>query len=803
MTVKHLDISEIMSNSEEIIKDENNLCTDEATADDSIIGHTRAIKAIDIAISLNDPFYNVFAVGDIGIGKTTLIKKLLSEKSKEDAIPSDYIYVYDFANKDKPKYIELEAGEGTNFKNDFDLAIESLEKLIEKALTNDQYKNKLKKFQSSFQEKHNKKLQNVYKEAEKQNLQIAAMENGFNIIPLNKDKQPISSEEFMKLTSKEQKEIENKIKPVQEKLEKYVDAIMEWEKEKINATKEIEQQSIMEMSNMLFKEISEKWAKNPTIIAYIDDVKEFIKKEYKSFITPAQNPMPFMGLMPNSDNESYKLKVNVIIDNTKAKEEKKAPVEFVDFPTYSKLFGSIEYNSSLGGFSTNLSLVKPGAMHKANGGYLIIDAAKIIENIYVWDNLKFCLKTQKIQISGKNNTTNSTQIVGLEPKPIPLKIKVILIGNSYIYSALSQYDPEFRELFKITAEFSSSIDFNTNNSHLYCRIIRSCVEREKLLGLNKRAIVKILSISQFISGERTQLTTHIGSILDIIREANYFALESNSKIIDEEHIIKAFQEQKNRLNDMYQKLQENIVDGTVMVKTEGKEVGQINGLAVYQIYDYMFGLPSRISASIYAGNGDIVNIEEESKLSGKIHSKGFYILNSFLRKEFGKTKKINFSGSINFEQSYGGVDGDSASAAEFFALVSSLIEAPINQSFAVTGAIDQKGNVMAIGGINHKIEGFFDVCYAKKSKPCAVIMPKANLKNLIIINPQMLEEIKQGNFKIYAISNVFEGFELLTGLEFGTKDKDGNYPKGTIGFKIQEAINKFDIKEDDDEDEEE
>ncbi len=796
MTIKHLDISEIMSNSEEIIKGEDNLCTNQATADDSIIGHTRAIKAINVATSLNDPFYNVFAVGDMGIGKTTLIKKLLSEKAKGDEIPHDYIYVYDFENKDKPKYIKLEAGEGYSFKNDFDLAIESLEKLIEKALTNEQYKSKLKKFQASFQEKNNKNLQSVYKEAEKQSLQIVAMENGFNIIPLSADKKPISPEEFMKLSSKEQKEIENKIKPVQEKLEQYVDAIMEWEKEKINSVKEIEQQSIMEMSNMLFKDISEKWSKNKEIIAYINDVKEFIKKEYKSFITPAQNAMPFMGIMPNSDQEAHKLKVNVIIDNTKAKEEKRAPVKFVDFPTYSKLFGAIEYNSSLGGFSTNLSLVKPGAMHQANGGYLIIDAAKIIENIYVWDNLKFCLKTQKIQISGKNNTTNSTQIVGLEPEPIPLKIKVILIGNSYIYSALSTYDPEFRELFKITAEFSSSIDFNIDNSHLYCRIIRSCVEREKLLDLNKGAISKILSISQFISGERTQLTTRIGSILDIVREANYFALESNAKIINEEHIIKAFQEQKNRLSNMYQKLQESIIDGTVMIKTDGHEIGQINGLAVYQIYDHMFGLPSRISASIYAGDGNIVNIEKESKLSGKIHSKGFYILNSFLRKEFGKTKKINFSGSINFEQSYGGVDGDSASAAEFFALVSSLVEIPINQSFAVTGAIDQKGNVMAIGGINHKIEGFFDVCYAKNSKPCSVIMPKANLKNLIIVNPKMLEEIEKGNFKIYAISNVFEGLELLTGLEFGTKDKNGNYPKNSIGFKIQEAIDKFDTKKD-------
>ncbi len=796
MTVKHLDISEIKSNAEEIIAKEDNLCTNKTTADDSIIGHTRAIKAIDVAISLNDPFYNVFAVGDMGIGKTTLIKKLLLEKAKEDKIPDDYIYVYDFENKDKPKYIKLAAGEGYNFKNDFDLAIESLETLIEKALSNEQYKSKLKKFQASFQEKNSKKLQDIYKETEKQNLQIVAMENGFNIIPLGKDKKPIAPEDFMKLTTTEQKEIEEKIKPIQEKLEQYVDAVMEWEKEKINSIKKIEQQSIMEMNKMLFKEISVKWAKNKEIIEYINNVKDFIKKEYKSFITPTQNALPLMGIMPSKDKESHKLKVNVIIDNTKAKEENKAPVKFVDFPTYSKLFGAIEYNSSLGGFSTNLSLVKPGAMHQANGGYLIIDAAKILENIYVWDNLKFCLKTQKIQISGKNNTTNSTQIVGLEPQPIPLKIKVVLIGNSYIYSALSQYDPEFRELFKITAEFSSSIDFDIDNSHLYCRIIRSCIEREKLLDLNKEAMGKILSISQFIAGERTQLTTHIGSILDIVREANYFALESKKQIIDKEHVIKAFQEQKNRLSNMYQKLQESIVDGTVMVKTEGHEIGQINGLAVYQIYDHMFGLPSRISASIYAGDGDIINIEKESKLSGKIHSKGFYILNSFLRKEFGKTKKINFAGSINFEQSYGGVDGDSASAAEFFALVSSLVEVPIDQSFAVTGAIDQKGNVMAIGGINHKIEGFFDICYAKKSQPCAVIMPKANLKNLIIIAPKMLEEIKKGNFKIYAISNVFEGLELLTGLKFGTKNKNGYYPKGSIGFKIQEAINKFDTKKD-------
>ncbi len=761
--------------------------TEELPPFEGTIGQERALSAIDFGINLQSKGFNIFVLGESGTGKTSTIKTLIKRKAETEKVPPDWCYVYNFKEPDIPLAISLGPGKAIEFKKDMEELIESLKKEIPRVFESKEYEKQKNRILEEFQKRQKELFNAVEEEAESKGFTIKRTVGGFFIVPVKKTGEPLSEEEFQGLDENTKKKIEEIGKLLQDKLDDVVRTLKAGEKLVSELLKKLEREAALSVLGTLMDELKTKYSENRKLLDYLDAVKEDVLENLDEFKAPqeeASPPGPFMK-MQKQEPKFNKYEVNVIVNNA---DLKGAPCVFETNPTYYNLFGRIEHKFQYGVAVTDFTMIKAGALHKANGGYLIINALDLLRNLFSYDALKRAIRNREVKIEDIWEQYRLVTTAMLKPEPIPLNVKVVLIGSPYIYYLLYNLDEEYRELFKVKADFDSTMERNDENLIKYATFVATKSKEEGLLPFDPGGVAKVVEYGSRLAEHQEKLSSKFSDISDLIRESHYWATRANSDIVKSEHVEKALKERVFRHNKIEEKLRELMLEDTLIVETDGEKVGQINGLAVMDMGDYSFGKPSRITAVVYSGKSGVVNIERETKMSGKIHEKAILILSNYLGKMYAQKKPITLSASITFEQLYGMIEGDSATCAELYALLSAIAGVPIKQNIAITGSMDQDGNVQPIGGVNEKIEGFFRLCKVRGlTGKQGVIIPERNVKNLML-SSEVVEAVKEGKFKIYTISRIEEGVPILMGIEAGVLQPDGSYPEGTLNYLVEKRL---------------
>ena len=755
------------------------------------IGQKRAIKAIEFGLGMECPGYNIYVAGLTGTGKTTIIKSFLEKIVKEKQMknqcpmPDDWCFVNNFADPDHPMILQLPRGQGKILKTETEELVKQIQNEISRGFESEQYTSQKKRIIEDSQRRQHQLFQELEKRANDQGFTIQSSPMGLMVIPIKEGK-PITPEEYLALEQTEREELERRRMDLMSRLSDSMKNIQAFEKEARKNVKELDQKVARFAIEPLFLVLERQYQPFPEVINYLHAVQENVLKNIDSFIGgEPQGPIPGMK-MPSSDQSFTEYQVNVLVDNT---DTQGPPIITETNPTFANMFGRIEKKSVFGTYVTDFTMIKPGAVSLANGGYLVVNALDIFINPGVWEGLKRVLKNKEVRIEDLAEQLGFFTTSGLKPQPIPTDVKVIMIGNTYIYQVLYNVDEDFKRIFKVKADFDYQIPRDEQIMADYAAFISSCCNREKLKHFDRTGVAKVIEYGARIVEDQNRLSARFSDIVDIIREAHYWASQDDSSNVRAEHIEKAVEEKVYRSNLIQERIQELITEETLLVDVSGSKVGQLNGLAVYDLGDFSFGKPSRITAQTFMGRAGVINIERESKLSGKIHDKGVLILSGYLGEKYAQDKPLTLSTSICFEQSYEGVEGDSASFAELAAILSSLSRVPIKQGIAVTGSINQKGEIQPIGGVNQKIEGFFDVCKAKGlTGDQGVTIPRQNVKHLML-KREVIEAVKGGKFHIYAIDNADQGMEILTGVEGGQRLADeGSYPEDTINYLVDKRL---------------
>ncbi len=763
--------------------------TADITPTDGTIGQDRALRALDFGLKLESKGFNIFTLGESGTGKMTTIKNFLKKRSASEPVPSDWCYVYNFENPDVPLAISMKPGSAVDFQKDMEKFIKTLKEELTKIFESKEYEKQKSKIMEEFQKRQKELFGSLEEEATKRGFSIRKSVSGLLIVPVKKTGEPLSEEEFENLPDKEKSSVEAIGKELQEKLNDVVRAVREEEKRVKERLEQLERDVALSAVGHYIEELSAKYGEYEKIVKYLGDVRNDILEHIEDFKAGEEPAAALPFLRPPKPEPIFnRYAVNVLVNN---RDTEGAPCVFESNPTYFNLFGRIEHKFQYGVATTDFTMIKPGALHKANGGYLIVDALDLLRNIFSYDALKRSIRDGEVKIEDVWEQYRLLSTTTLKPEAIPLDVKVILTGNPYLYYLLYNLDEEYRELFKVKADFDSRMDRNDASIKKYSEFIASKCKEEKLLHFDRSGVAKVVEYSARLSGEQDKLSSKFSDIADIVREAHYWASVDGKKVVSVEHVNKALEEKIYRNNRIEERLRELMADGTLIVDTEGERVGQVNGLAVLSLGDYSFGKPSRITARTYAGKGGVINIERETKMSGKIHEKAILIISSYLGSKYAVKKPIAVSASITFEQLYEMVEGDSATCAELYALLSSLSGAPLKQSISVTGSMDQHGDVQPIGGVNEKVEGFFDLCRLRGLDGSqGVIIPRKNLKNLML-KDAVVDAVREGKFKIYPIDKMEEGVEVLTGMHAGELQPDGTYPEGTINFLVSKRLDEI------------
>lgn len=782
--VKKLQAEEVYKKCDESIFDFQT--TLEVSPLSGTIGQDRAVASLDFGLNLPAKGFNIYALGPQGTGKMRAIRSLISEKAKNEPVPPDWCYLYNFKNPDAPIAVSLPAGKSVEFHKDMENFINTLKLEIPKAFESKEYDKQRNKILEDFQQKQKEWFSTVEEEAKLKGFAIRKAFAGLIIVPIKKGGEPLTEEEFLTLDPDTRKRIDELGKMLQEKLDDVVRAVKEAEKIVKDMILRLERQIALDVIEQPIEELKNKYSFNEKIVNYLNSVKEDILNNIQDFKVPeeaAPSIPPFMKLQREVSFAKYS--VNVLVDNSSLQG---APVVFELNPTYINLFGRIEYKIQYGMAITDFTMAKPGSLHKANGGYIVIDALSLLKNIFSYDALKRALKSKEIRIEDVWEQYRIISTTTLKPEPIPLNVKLILTGSPFLYYILYNYDDEYRELFKVKAEFDTKMPRNEENIKKYTQFVSLCQKEEGLLPFHKSAIAKIVEYGSRIAEHQDKLSTQFSNIADIVRESHFWAKKDAKDTVYAEHVKKALEQKVYRSASIEEKLRELILEDVLIVETSGKKVGQINGLAVIDLGDYIFGKPSRITARAYIGKAGIVNIERETKMSGRIHEKAVMILSSYLWSKYAIKKPISLSASLTFEQLYEMIEGDSATCSELYALLSSIGEISLKQSIAVTGSMDQRGEVQPVGGINEKIEGFFELCKIRGLDGThGVIIPRRNVKHLML-KEEIQKAIKEGAFHIYAIEDVEEGLEILTDIPAGKLQPDGTYPEGTINYIVMKKL---------------
>lgn len=762
------------------------------------VGQERALRSIEFGLGVRETGFNLYISGQTGTGRTSTIRNLLRQRAKDEPTPDDWVYVYNFKDADNPISLSLPAGRGSELTADMKELVEAFKKDIPKALESKEYESRRTEVLEQYQTQSNELFDTLETESEKHGFVLQRTVSGLVIVP-QKDDHNFTQEEYDALTDEERTKLEEQGKLLTERLNDVLRQVRDNEKATKDALAQADRELGLSCLGHRLDPLREKYAGLEKVLAYLETVQEDILKNLEDFKPqPTQPQIP--GLKIARQEPSFeRYEVNLLVDN---KETEGAPIVFESNPTYNNLFGRIEHVMQYGGVAvTDFTMIKAGALHRANGGYLVIDAREVLINPFVWDSLKRCIRTAEIRIEDVLEQYRFMTMVSLKPEPVPLSAKIVLVGTPWIYYLLYYQDPDYRKFFKVKAEFDSSVSRTPVVMQEYALFVATLCRDKKLLHFDRAGVACLLEYTARMVDDQQKLSSRFMEIADFVREASFWAERDGHQVITCSDVRRAAEEQLYRVNRIEERMQELFDDGTIMVDTEGAVVGQINGLSVISLGDHVFGRPSRITARTWLGQAGMVNVEREVKLSGPIHDKGVLILTGYLGGLFARTHPLSLSASICFEQNYDGVEGDSASSTELYALLSALSGLPIRQGIAVTGSVNQRGQIQPIGGVNHKIEGFYAVCKAKGlTGEQGVIIPKTNERHLML-KEEVVEAIAAGQFHLWSIETIEQGIEILTGVKAGAAGKNGSFPKGTVFYLVAQTLKKMHARmHDEDED---
>ena len=753
------------------------------------IGQERGIKALEFGINVNVKGYNLYIEGPSGVGKTMYTKNYLDSISAKKKVPNDWCYIYNFQNPNEPIAISLPAGQGKEFKENMDGFIKEVKKDIKKTFNADDFEKEKALIKKEFEEKREAVLNNLNEKSQKHGFQVKSAQNGIYMMPMV-DGKAIQEEEFDKLDENIKQEYEEKSTIVQQQIMDAISVIKNIERQSDKKVLEWQSNVALLTVNAHINYIKSKYKRNKKINQFLNDVKQDVLRNVSYFLEEdnQQNNMQQVPQPQKRPDPCLNYRVNLFIDNS---DMEGCPVVMDSNYSYQNLFGKLEYENYYGALKTDFTMLQPGLMHKANGGYIIFQAKDLLANGICYEELKRVLRVKELSINNAMEQRSQMAMISLKPEPIPLNVKVIIIGDANIYHTLLSVDSDFRKLFKIKVEFEETAPINEENVNKLARFVHTFCEKEGLPPLNKSAMARIVEYASRLAGDNDKLSTRFTEIAQVVGEAGTWAKLGRSKIVTEDFVDKALSERVDRIKKYDAKYVEMIKENTLLINTKGSLVGEINGLTVMTIGDYSFGKPAKITVNTYTGKEGIVNIEREVEMSGSTHSKGVYILSGYLGELFAQDIPLCLTASICFEQLYNGVDGDSASSTELYGLLSSLSEIPIKQSIAVTGSVNQKGQIQPIGGVNEKIEGFFQICKMRGLDGShGVVIPIQNVNNLQL-SDEVVDAVKNKQFHIYAISTIDEGIEILTGVPAGKKDKEGKFPAGTVNYLVYEKLKKY------------
>lgn len=773
--------------------------TDDLDICPDIIGQRRAVNALRLGLDIDSRGYNLFANGNPGTGRKTAVNCLLKETARYKRIPGDKIFVNNFNNPDMPTLIRLKAGQGRRFKKRMEVFLDYLLTNIPEVFKSDAFGEQRKERIEAIGKKQKELIKKFEEEVAKKNFSLIQMQVGAVVRPVVMpliDGKPANFDKIRalekegKLTKKDIEKMEKVHADLTNRLEEVFKELKALEKKAADELKKLDQEMLNPIIEEQIQEIRAHY-KCKEIDKYLDDVKESVRENLSKFLESGDEQKVVKkgkGKPQDPGDPFLEYRVNLLVDNEGAKQ---APVIFETSPSYSNLFGTVEVTlERAGGARTDFTKIKAGSFLKADGGFLIVEALDMLIEPGVWPAFKRALKNRQVEIQ-IYAPVYMVSVSAMKPQPIECDVKVAIVGDPYIYQLLYSQDPDFKKIFKLRADFDSVMDVKKETIMDYANFIKRVVADEELLALDNTAVAAVVEYGVRMAGKQKKLSTQFNQVADILREANYWARKKKQKIITAKYIREAIKEKDDRSALIEEKIQEMIEEGSIMIDTTGSEVGQVNGLAVYDMGDYAFGKPSRITANVALGDSGIINIEREAQMSGPLHNKGVLILSGYLRQKYAQDKPLAISASLCFEQSYSGVDGDSASSTEIYALLSALSGIPLRQEIAITGSVNQKGEIQPIGGVNQKIEGFFDVCRAKGlTGTQGVMVPHQNVDDLML-KDEVIAAAQKGKFRIYPVETIDQGIEILTGVEAGVRQEDGTYPEGTVNYLVDKKLTEF------------
>ncbi|MFW6189335.1 MAG: Lon protease family protein [Planctomycetota bacterium] len=762
--------------------------TEEVEPLEGTIGQERALSAIKRGLQMQTDGFNIFAAGRVGTGRNSTIKALVEERAPEEPTPSDWVYVHNFDTGDEPNAIELPDGRGRDLREDMDRFIDQCQEEIPAAFEEESYQDKRNELTQQVRGQRREVMEDLEEEARELDHTLEMTPAGIAAIPMVGG-QPLSQEEFENLPDEKQRELREKGEKVQEKVRDAISDMRSAQREAREEIEELDREVGLFAVEPLIENLKEKYSDLPEVVEFLEAVKEDIIDNVNLFKSAEQaqqqqqgqgNVPPQMaaGAVKMARRQTLnKYRANLVVDNS---ETEGAPIVDERNPTYYNLFGMIEYRAQLGGMTTDFTMIKAGAFQKASGGYLILQALDVLRNPFAWDGLKRAIRTGEVKIENMWERYHPTPTATITPESIPCEVKVILVGSPMIYHLLYTLDKDFRRLFKIEADFDVDMEMSEEHLDRYAEFVSAQCERAELPAFDTGAIARVVEHGARLAAHKQRLTTEFLYVADLIAEAGQVARSDGNGTVGAEHVQQAIEDCRYRSRKLQDRIQRLIEEDTILIDTEGAEPGQVNGLSVYDLGDYRFGKPTRITCVTAVGRAGVVNIERESELSGSIHDKGMLIMTGLLSRLFGQDKPLSLSAHLTFEQTYAEVEGDSASCAELYTLLSSLADLPLRQDVAVTGSVNQRGQVQPIGGVNEKVEGFYEVCRQKGlTGQQGVLIPGRNVRNLMLRH-DVVEAVEDGRFNLWAVDTVREGIEVLTGVPAGERGEDGAYPEDSV-----------------------
>jgi len=756
-----------------------------------IIGQDRAVRAIDFGVEIPSYGFNVYAMGPAGTGKTTTVRSFLDRKANQEPTPEDWCYVNNFVDPKRPRAIQLPAGYGNQLRDDMAEFIRDLQRAIPVAFDSDDYGRRAEAIIQEMEGTRSEALKKLDAELSRREFTMLQTATGLVIAPLVKG-QVVSPEQYEQLPEDVRNRFEAQRQDLQHELDRTMRAVRALEK----AAKEKMRTLDCEVASFIvgdyIDDLEKKYATvAPEVIEYLKEVRNDIVENVTDFRPEAEPEESgqvgaFPPPPPSRPNDPFaRYLVNVVVDHSQSEG---APIVCESNPTYRNLVGRIEQEARFGALTTDFTHIRAGSLHRANGGYLVVNARDVLANPFAWDALKRTIKNQEIRTEMMEEDLPAAVTIALEPEPIPFKAKVILIGDTATYYMLYDLDEDFRKLFKVRADFGFTMDRSPEAMQSYAEFIASRVRADGLIPFDRTAVAKVIEFGARLVEDKEKLVTRFVDVVEVIQEASYWAGQNGNRTVTAADVDRAIEERRYRASYVKEELQKRILDGTIRIQTEGAATGQVNGLSVLSMAGYEFGVPARISAQTYVGKGNVIAIDREANLAGDIHNKGVLILQGYLGGKYARQKSLSLSASLTFEQNYEPIEGDSASSTELYALLSSLSGLPVRQDLAVTGSVDQQGHVQAIGGATFKIEGFFDLCRARGLTGAqGVLIPAANVRHLVLRN-DVVQAVREGKFHIYAVETIDQGIELLTGAPAGEADTEGNYPEGTVNYLVQKRL---------------